>query len=1273
MAIIRRLNTTNKIHKGDKVDYSWKSGKTEKKGKWQLRVAYKVTSDNIVFDPYLVVSGDGFKESKKCTLKYSYKKLVTSSKTYNWNNKWKEVTKTVSINVKSDKTYFFFDHEKSLNTYKIIITANIGSNKSETSVFGTAKPPRPKIPSGIVGLEHDVDRSNIWKIHFAYEPKGGSNDYAAPVNKWHIARMSTNSQNNWTEIHSQNTNHDANGFRDVYTDDSPSTGDRYKWKVWFTNSNGSGPARTYPTNTANGTIKVGGLKTKSQEDKFKEWAYMPPSKIDSFSEVHRNDTNVRFSWTRDTKAVSRGIYRGYFIQYRANEDVDKAESNKATWSQAKIGRKLSNSSKWNRYILENFNDANDYEETISCYTTCSTNKRYQFRLVPFNFDKGVKPSSILYSGTHVQKATPSSVYETIYYKPAAPNSVKAVPSVDNENNPCFKVTVDISRAYKGPVNSIIITRRYQYEDGTNSDWIKCIDNDTGQEIEDKGLKVDRNKKAYTYLDKQSLPDYHGTESKRVINVQYSAKLGAVSDNEDGGSGVFPTLSKAFSEITAMTNWVSAFKKPKVPTLISPELNRAFAINEELVRLSWVHNPNDGTDQSSAKLDIFVFSESAIAAAGGTIPTDFFTNYNIDTVHSEAKNEVTIDGNTSYYDLSISKIADGELVPSSEPNYLYRITGIDTSTKRITEVSQSTFSANDVVLWRVKTAGGDKTNYSDFTDEYRIFNIYGVPSITLSVSNIHPDTSVLSTLPTTVTWNYTDQSGEMESLNLYLMQNGQVLETYEVNIEDDQEFTFSYIFDDGMSYTLTAEATSSTTLSAYHEISFTVQYATVIFKKHLTVNAEFKELTGFAEITLSEELDEGSEDESVDISVPDGSDVTRYNGSGFKIYLEREYNEETGHLILKALLDNAVSDILMASASESLSNANFYPSNDRFPGDDVYPNSAVLTNDTDLTYVLFDEYLTRPSVDSNIYVYFSIPSRRGTFYEIIDSETGEKSALGSTITGYMNYLDGSSNISLPVLGVLIDELDLIATPDDVIRIDKPVSEAYLYRVYRGVKTYIGGFTPNFSDVTAEIDPETGEEIPIDPISMPTSTTTIIDRFCPINRIFTYQLVQLTADGEVSFSEVEFEFNTLYWYCYWGPTYSNIVKARWNPTGSSTYSRPERQSVRYSGRTYPVIYDSDAMDETYNFTTELFDDDYMIDYLGDDETALETIELYRQLMVDGGVGFWKSFDGNVYFASFDFNYSIDYTDNVAKYPCSLSVTRIEGDEIFSRIEKGEEVFY
>ena len=163
MAIIRRLNTTNKIHKGDKVDYSWKSGKTEKKGKWQLRVAYKVTSDNIVFDPYLVVSGDGFKESKKCTLKYSYKKLVTSSKTYNWNNKWKEVTKTVSINVKSDKTYFFFDHEKSLNTYKIIITANIGSNKSETSVFGTAKPPRPKIPSGIVGLEHDVDRSNIWK------------------------------------------------------------------------------------------------------------------------------------------------------------------------------------------------------------------------------------------------------------------------------------------------------------------------------------------------------------------------------------------------------------------------------------------------------------------------------------------------------------------------------------------------------------------------------------------------------------------------------------------------------------------------------------------------------------------------------------------------------------------------------------------------------------------------------------------------------------------------------------------------------------------------------------------------------------------------------------------------------------------------------------------------------------------------------------------------------------------------------------------------------
>jgi hypothetical protein len=93
------------------------------------------------------------------------------------------------------------------------------------------------------------------------------------------------------------------------------------------------------------------------------------------------------------------------------------------------------------------------------------------------------------------------------------------------------------------------------------------------------------------------------------------------------------------------------------------------------------------------------------------------------------------------------------------------------------------------------------------------------------------------------------------------------------------------------------------------------------------------------------------------------------------------------------------------------------------------------------------------------------------------------------------------------------------------------------------------------------------------------------------------------------------------------------------------RPEKTQVRYSGRKYPVTYDSKAMDEGFTFNFIL--------------TDREQLNNFRYMLRNGGHGIWKSGDGDVYDADFEFDYSSRYTGPNIYWNCSLSVTRIDGD--------------
>lgn len=203
-----------------------------------------------------------------------------------------------------------------------------------------------------------------------------------------------------------------------------------------------------------------------------------------------------------------------------------------------------------------------------------------------------------------------------------------------------------------------------------------------------------------------------------------------------------------------------------------------------------------------------------------------------------------------------------------------------------------------------------------------------------------------------------------------------------------------------------------------------------------------------------------------------------------------------------------------------------------------------------------------------------------------------------------------------IATIVVERDL--TPDDEGVVPEPaeIQDAYLYRVHDRSRTLV--------------EDQLNEGMQIE------------DRYAPINMPFSYELLMLTEDGQVSIVAVEVEQSSPYWFVYWG---EHVARAQWNPEGSVQLKRPEKTQVRYSGRKYPVSYDSDAIEETFSFSAVLFDRD--------------ELDNFKQMIRDGGRGIWKSGDGDVYDADFEFTYSSDYKGYERRWNASLAVTRIDGD--------------
>ena len=191
------------------------------------------------------------------------------------------------------------------------------------------------------------------------------------------------------------------------------------------------------------------------------------------------------------------------------------------------------------------------------------------------------------------------------------------------------------------------------------------------------------------------------------------------------------------------------------------------------------------------------------------------------------------------------------------------------------------------------------------------------------------------------------------------------------------------------------------------------------------------------------------------------------------------------------------------------------------------------------------------------------------------------------------------------------------------IDSPVDHASLYRVV------------NNHRVLLRDNVQAGDEL--------------TDMYAPLNITYQYELVEVATTGEVAIIDMDVTINSVYWYIYWGLNNENIARVHWAPNGSVSLSRPEKEQIRYSGRKYPVTYDSKAIEEAYNYNGVITEDDR------------DQLEQLRRMIEDGGQGIWKSCDGCVYPADFDYNYQADYTTDQLKWNITLNVTRIDSEDL------------
>lgn len=359
--------------------------------------------------------------------------------------------------------------------------------------------------------------------------------------------------------------------------------------------------------------------------------------------------------------------------------------------------------------------------------------------------------------------------------------------------------------------------------------------------------------------------------------------------------------------------------------------------------------------------------------------------------------------------------------------------------------------------------------------------------------------------------------------------------------------------------------------------------------------------------------------SISVTAPSNMNIIR----NLPIVLEWTYDDISGtlkSLILDILLDN---DIV---ASFDLTNVE---SGEAF-SDYIFENNE--------TYTLRLTALSTTNLTSATSVSITIKYEKCIFKDMmqVSSNFDEDTGYNDVI---FNLIDGLTQEDVDLLNAREDGDQPLTEEETYKLIDTSVKDVYVYRVYGDQRTFLVKYNVFDTDGTYLL----GDD------------TTHIDKYAPINVDFYYELLMVGLDGSISTTTTVMRCASLWWYCYYGS--DDIAKIRWNPTSTVSLDRPERQEVRYSGREYPVSYDSLSQSESTTFSCKVYGADYFMDEPGYNDDPWNTINAFRKMMAYGGRGVWKSFEGDVYPANFEFSYSSDYTDRIEEWTLNFTITRID----------------
>lgn len=241
------------------------------------------------------------------------------------------------------------------------------------------------------------------------------------------------------------------------------------------------------------------------------------------------------------------------------------------------------------------------------------------------------------------------------------------------------------------------------------------------------------------------------------------------------------------------------------------------------------------------------------------------------------------------------------------------------------------------------------------------------------------------------------------------------------------------------------------------------------------------------------------------------------------------------------------------------------------------------------------------------------------YEIrIDALSSSGLTASDAISIYVEYETSSDEGAL--IPAFIGDTDTgyvtISIAQDVTEgvTPKTITEGYIYRLHDGKRELLEPITDGIQ---------------------------IIDNKAPLNVVYSYELMMLTDESDIILTRYDYRLDSPCSFIYYG---DEIFRGMWNTTFDTSLGRPERVEKRYSGREYPVSYDSTAMSESCIYNIDVFD--------------RADINQLRILMKQGnGQGIWKSTDGDVYNANFELNYTTNRCDLEQIWKVTLKVTRIE----------------